>query len=251
MAAADIFGAAATKNEVRYRATLQFKHLIVGGIPSDRSVIAGWIRSRMDLGDAAIADLVEQTAAERGVLTPDEAIDLVMASELAPSVNGFKRHPQTGELCIEGRIVKAALKEWANSAYPGSGWPGKEANPATKVLHKARGLMRYLAEALIVEDQLISLGVTEPTEVEERIKHVMTPQGPRSSINRVEVVEQPTVTFTLRVRDDFLTPEAWARIWTVGEGIGLGSDRGRSDGQFDLVGWEKVPALASRLAASA
>ena len=84
MAASDIFGKAAAKNETHYRATLRFKHLIVGGIPSDRSVIAGWIRSRMDLGDAAIAELVEQTVAERGVLTPDEASGKIgLARELA------------------------------------------------------------------------------------------------------------------------------------------------------------------------
>ena len=109
MAASDIFGKAAAKTYTKYRATLRFRHLVVGGIPSDKSVIEGWLRSRMDLGDAAIADLVSQTATERGVLTPDEAIDAVMASELAPSVNGFKRD-ENGQLCIEGRIVKAALK---------------------------------------------------------------------------------------------------------------------------------------------
>lgn len=234
MAASDIFGKAADKTYTRYRVSLQFKHLIVGGIPSDKSVIEGWIRSRMDLGDAAIAELVSQTAEERGVMTPDEAIEAVMASDLAPSVNGFKRD-ENGQLCIEGRIVKAALKEWANSAYPGTKFPGK-----TKIEGLRKGLMRYLAEAVVVEDILIGLGVKEPTMVEERIKHVMTPQGPRSSINRVEVVERPAITFTIAVRDDFITEEAWARIWSVGEGIGLGSDRGRSDGQFEITEWQRL-----------
>lgn len=234
MAASDIFGKAAEKIYTSYRATLRFKHLIVGGIPSDKSVIEGWIRSRMDLGDAAIAELVEQTATERGVLTPDEAIEAVMASDLAPSVNGFKRN-DNGELCIEGRIVKAALKEWMNSAYPGTKFPGK-----TSIEGLRKGLMRYAAEAVVVDDLLIGLGVKEPTTIEERIKHVMTPQGPRSSINRVEVVEQPVITFTIRVRDDFIPEDAWARIWSVGEGIGLGSDRGRSDGQFELLEWQRL-----------
>lgn len=234
MAASDIFGKAAEQTYTRYRVGLQFKHLIVGGIPSDKSVIEGWIRSRMDLGDAAIAELVSQTAEERGVMTPDEAIEAVMASDLAPSVNGFKRD-ENGQLCIEGRIVKAALKEWANSAYPGTKFPGK-----TKIEGLRKGLMRYLAEAVVVEDILIGLGVKEPTMVEERIKHVMTPQGPRSSINRVEVVERPAITFTIAVRDDFITEEAWARIWSVGEGIGLGSDRGRSDGQFEITEWQRL-----------
>jgi hypothetical protein len=234
MAASDIFGKAAAQTYTQYRATLRFKNLIVGGIPSDKSVIEGWIRSRMDLGDAAISELVEQTVTERGVLTPDEAIEAVMQSELAPSVNGFKRD-DNGQLCIEGRIVKAALKEWMNSAYPGTKFPGK-----TKIEGLRKGLMRYAAEAVRVDDLLIGLGVKEPTAIEERIKHVMTPQGPRSSINRVEVVEQPEVTFTISVRDDFIPEDAWARIWSVGEAIGLGSDRGRSDGQFELTEWQRL-----------
>lgn len=234
MAASDIFGKAAAQTYTQYRATLRFKNLIVGGIPSDKSVIEGWIRSRMDLGDAAISELVEQTVEERGVLTPDEAIEAVMQSELAPSVNGFKRD-DNGQLCIEGRIVKAALKEWMNSAYPGTKFPGK-----TKIEGLRKGLMRYAAEAVRVDDMLIGLGVKEPTTIEERIKHVMTPQGPRSSINRVEVVEQPEVTFTISVRDDFIPEDAWARIWSVGEAIGLGSDRGRSDGQFELTEWQRL-----------
>lgn len=239
MAASDIFGSAATKNEVRYRAVLQFRHLLVGGIPSDRSVIEGWIRSRMDLGDAAIQELVAQTIAERGeVLTPDDAIGVVMASDLAPSVNGFKRHPESGELCIEGRIVKSALKEWSNSAYPGVKFPGKTAIEGLR-----KGLKAYVEEAVNVEDILIPLGVTKPARIEERVKHVMTPQGPRSTINRVEVVERPRISFTMRVRDDFIPSDAWARIWTVGEGIGLGSDRARSDGTFELMEWELIKPL--------
>ena len=146
MAASDIFGKAAAQTYTQYRATLRFKNLIVGGIPSDKSVIEGWIRSRMDLGDAAISELVEQTVTERGVLTPDEAIEAVMQSELAPSVNGFKRD-DNGQLCIEGRIVKAALKEWMNSAYPGTKFPGK-----TKIEGLRKGLMRYAAEAVRVDD---------------------------------------------------------------------------------------------------
>jgi hypothetical protein len=245
VSAADIFGKDAEGTYTRYRATLQFTHVIVGGIPSDRSVIEGWIRSRLELGDAALAELVDQTVEDRGVITPDEAVAAVMGSELAPSVNGFRRD-DTGQLCIEGRIVKAALKEWSNSAYPGLNFPGKSKVAAYKNAkgeEKAplqKGLMRYLSEAVIVDDLLVGLGVTEAARVEERIKHVTTRQGPRSTITRVEVVERPTITFTLRVRDDFLPREAWARIWAVGEGIGLGADRGRSDGQFELTEWVKV-----------
>jgi hypothetical protein len=239
VSAADIFGKHAAGVFTDYRARLRFVNVVVGGVPSDRSVIEGWIRSRMELGDAALAQLVDETVAERGVLTPDETVKAILGSELAPSVNGFKRD-ENGELCLEGRQVKAALKEYVNSAYPGGGWPGKASHEHTKKLHAKRGLMTYLAEAVVVPEVLIGLGVKEPSRVEERVKHVMTPAGPRSAITRVEVVEQPEIAFTVRVRDDFLNEEAWGRIWTVGEGIGLGADRGRSDGQFELLEWTRL-----------
>lgn len=234
MSAADIFGSDA-EIFTKYAVELRFRHLVVGGIPSDKSVIEGWIRSRMELGDKAIDELVAQTIKERGLLTPDETVAEVLKSDLAPSVNGFKRDAD-GVPCLEGRIIKAALKEWINSSYPGTDWPGKKKHTATSSLRK--GLMRYSAEAVMVPEILVPLEDAEgPVEVQERVKHVQTPQGPRSTLNRVEVLLRPTVRFTVLVRDDFLPQEAWGRVWATGETIGLGSERGRSDGTFDLLTW--------------
>ena len=226
-----------------YRATIRFSHLVVGGVPSDRSVIEKWIRARVDDGDQAVAELIDKTVRERGVIQTQDAVNAVLDSELAPSINGFKR-TEAGALALEGRQVKAALKEWGNSAFPGTKFPGKPADIR-------KGFMRFASETIMVPEVLIPLtyldpetgeveNVTEPTEVEERVKHVMTPQGPRSSINRVEVVARPTIQCHFDVRDDFFPQEAWARVWQVGEAIGLGADRGRSDGKFTLEAWDKV-----------
>lgn len=234
MSAGSVFADVKSDTITRYRVRLQIRSLIVGGVPSQESVIRGWLRTRLDMGDQALEELVTKTFAERdipGWKDSDEAVDVLMESDLAPSVNGFKRDPETGELVYESRCMKAALKEWANSSYPGTDWPRTHA----KFNPKRKGLMNTLAEMVFVEGEFIGLGVKEPTRVEERVKHVMTPQGPRSSIGRVEVVEHPVLDFTLKVHDDFLPREAWARIWTRGEDIGIGADRGRSDGQFDLL----------------
>lgn len=248
MSARDLFPEAGDQF-TRYQATIQIRDLIVGGVPSDPSVIRKWLAARMELGDSQLDELVQETLAgrdDKAFTSTEEALDVVMASDLAPSVNGFRRSAD-GELCIEGRIVKAGFKEWANSAYPGTDFPGKAS--ISKGFRK--GLMSTLAERVFIPEYLIGLGVkngdVSPVRVggaaawtEERIKHVMTPQGPRSSINRVEVVLRPTVTFTVAIRDDFLEPKALGRIWQTGEEIGLGSDRGRSDGKFDLIGWERL-----------
>jgi hypothetical protein len=235
MSARDFFGV--PTDYTVYRATIQVLDQIAGGVPSDPSVTKKWLEAKLELDETALDELLAATIAERDApLSAKEKIDALMATPDAPSVNGFKRNIDTGELAWEGRCAKAALKEWMNSAYPGVKFPGK-----TKMTDGAirKGLMRVAAEYVFVDPLLIGLGVKQPDVTEERIKHVMTPQGPRSAINRVEVVHQPQLVFDVSVRDDFLPKEAWARIWQVGERIGIGSDRARGDGQFELISFEK------------
>jgi len=236
MSAVDIFGC--TSCITRYRVRIQVTDKLVGGVPSSPSIIKGWLQSRMDIKDRALQELVDATLQERfsdRQPTADELADAVMQVGDA-NVNGFKRIPGTGELAYEGRCMKAALKEWANSAYPGARWPSQKKVDASF----RKGLKSALAERVFVEETLIGLGVSAPSAIEERIKHVSTPQGPRSSITRVEVVDRPALEFTLQVRDDFLSPEEWGRIWEVGELIGIGADRARSDGRFTLELWERI-----------
>lgn len=237
MGATEIFGTASSV--AVYRVELQILDKIVGGVPSSESVIKGWLKTRMEVDDRDLQELTQKTLAERfpdRQPSADELATALLESEAAPSINGFKRIPDTGELAYEGRCMKAAIKEWANSAYPGTDWPSKKKVAASF----RKGLMATLAERVFVEEVYIGLGVKEPTGVEERIKHVNTPQGPRSSISRVEYVTRPRLAFTLKVHDDFLSPEEWGRIWERGEDIGIGADRGRSDGKFELVGWQRV-----------
>lgn len=242
MSAVDIFknqGVTTGTHVTTYAVELQVRNVIVGGVPASPNVIRKWLESRLAVRDEALEEMLQRTLKERFANeTPslEQQIEALMEDPEGPTINGFKRDAVTGELVYEGRCMKAALKEFANSAYPGTDWPGKE--KVSKGFRK--GLMNTGAERIFVPETYIGLGVKEPDRVEERIKHVMTPQGPKSAINRVEIVEQPRLSFHVRVHDDFLPQEAWARIWERGEDIGIGADRGRSDGQFDLVKWEKI-----------
>lgn len=262
MSAIDVFQAKGLKiasANTRYDCELQVNNLLVGGVPSTPNVIRGWLRSRLDkidgeVKDAALEQLVEQTLRERFAgeqPSVDDMITALMADESAGlSVNGFKR-TASGELGYESRCLKAAVKEAVNSAYPGVDWDGKA---GAKGIAPRKGLKSTLEERVIVEGTLIPLGVKAsevlPNEpeipvpgsawVEERVKHVLTPQGPKSALNRVEVVFQPTLNFTLVVADDFLAMEAWARVWERLEMIGIGADRGRSDGQCVLTKFDKI-----------
>jgi hypothetical protein len=244
MGANELFADAvkASDLETVYKVELQVLGVIVGGVPSNPSVIKSWLTSRMEMGDAALEELLQETIKDRnGPMTVEEKVDALAKSSVAPSVNGFKRTPE-GFLAYEGRCFKAGLKEAANSAYPGTDWPSKSTAP---FISKRKGLMSTFVERVFVPEILIAMKVdgqpiTEPTRVEERVKHVLTAQGPRSAINIVEVVERPTLECTIVVHDDFLAREAWAKVWTRLEDIGIGADRGRSDGAFELITWEKI-----------
>ncbi len=232
MGAADIFG---TDRFVRYQAELQVRERLTGGVPKDPETIKKWLKSRLEMEDRALIELATETHAamvgEDGERpTTDELLDAL--SGQVEAGNGFKR--MDGQLVYEGRCLKAGLKEAANVAYPGTNFPGKPKDVR-------KGLMRYLAERVFVEEDGIPLGVDAPTLTEQRVKHIMTPQGPRSAINVVDIVEKPRLTATIAVLDDCLPAEVWGSIWVALEEIGIGADRARSDGKFDLVRWDRLP----------
>lgn len=218
-----------------YRAELAVHDKLIGGIPKDPDTIRKWVESRIAQGaDLSLQQTVDETVAamtaERGE-TPDTRSVLDEVARQIEGGNGFKT--VDGVLVYEGRCMKSALKEAANVAYPGTQWPGKPAGIK-------KGLMRFLAERVFVADQYISLGTGTPSGTEQRVKHIMTPQGPRSAINVVDFVEKPRLSFTIDVLDDCLSDEVWARLWQCAEEIGIGADRARSDGRFELIRWDQL-----------
>ena len=125
MSALDVFGTAS--QITTYSVRLQVLDKMVGGVPSSPSVIKGWLKQRLELGDQALQEVVDETLKERfpdRQPTADELAGAVMEAGVEVSVNGFKRMPETGELAYEGRCMKAAMKEWSNSAYPGTEFRG-------------------------------------------------------------------------------------------------------------------------------
>lgn len=236
MSARDVFSRAGDDSFTRYAVELQVTNQLVGGIPKNPDMIRSWVKSRLDLGDRELVELTNETAlavqsdeGEARTLPTDELLDRV--AEQIEGGNTFKR--VDGMLIYEGRCAKSMLREAANVAYPGRDWPGKPAGIR-------KGLMRFFVERVFVEQDAISLGVTEPSWTEQRIKHVITAAGPRSAINVVDLVDKPRLEFTVAVLDDCLTSTVWRKIWESGEHIGIGADRARGDGRFTLERWEKI-----------
>lgn len=235
MAAADIFKLDAKSEPFAlYDVELQVRNQLVGGIPKDPKLIRAWLRQRLEMDDAALADLAERTYREMHgdggePPTTDDLLDAISGEY--EGGNGFKT--VDGVLVYEGRCMKAAIKEAANIAYPGNTFPNMPKG-------NRKGLMRWMAETVFVVDEFIPLGVSEPSRAEERVKHVKTPQGPRSTISVVDLVDKPLLSFRVEVLDDRFTEEVWARLWSELERNGIGADRARGDGVCELVRWERV-----------
>jgi CRISPR/Cas system CSM-associated protein Csm4 (group 5 of RAMP superfamily) len=175
--------------------------------------------------------LVDATKAELPDLSDEKA---------AKSWVGFKS--DEGGLYIEGRIVKALLKESANII--------KKIVPSRKDKKNPKGVgitnfKSKVADHVFVVEKKIYLtkdgeNVKKADELAERPIHVMTAQGPRNSIKRTDLVHGAEVEFTVRRVDDIAVPEkAFYAVLSYGRHVGLGADRSQGMGTFEVVSVEK------------
>ncbi len=198
--------------------------VICGGTPTDPKVAEGWLRTKLGIDkDDQIRQMVAETMVERGV-TVDEATELVNAQK---NLNGFRRD-ESG-LYIEGRQLKAALKEAASIAVAAGkltqrGW-GKT----------NKGLLGYLAEHVFVVEDRLHLGVADATGIAQRFVHTFRGTG----IQYEEYVEDAKVDFTVIADHDFSDKE-WAQIWLCGEQNGIGASRSQGYGRYEVTRWERT-----------
>lgn len=252
MGAMDIFGDIG--EWVTYYAEVQVLNRIVGGVPKEKDTIKAWLKARMEMTDADLAELTEQTyelmRVSSGGVEPTKDAVAEEVARLYESGNGFKM--VDGKLVYEGRCMKAALTEAANIVYPGVKFPGKE-----KLSENFRkGLKAAMKERVFVREEYITLGPPELAENEQRIKHVTGAQGRRSAITVVDTVARPLLRFHVDVLDTtgqgegFIPREVWGMIWGAVEHNGIGADRARGDGVCELKVWELANNPGVPLAAS-
>jgi hypothetical protein len=206
----------------RYNGTITVRNM-AGGVPSDPRVAEGWLKTKLtDNRDDLIRDLVAQTMVERGV-TADEATELV---DINKHLNGFKRNEHG--LYFEGRQLKAAIKEAASVAR------------ATDKLKSRwgstnKGVLGFVAEHIMVVEDTLNLGVTEPTRILQSF-----PKNPRTGqtgIQYTEVIDEATFDFTV-ISDHKFTDEEWAMLWLTGEQQGVGAGRSQGFGRYEVVRWD-------------
>lgn len=201
---------------------------IAGGVPTDDKVAEAWLRTKLADKDDLIREAVAKTMVERGIGAEEAAAEVDSLKHL----NGFKRD-ETG-LYIEGRQLKAALKEAVNVAanagkITAKGW-GNPDNANYK-----KGIKGWFPEHVFVLEDRLHLGVAEPTGIVQRFVH--TPRG--TGIQYEEYVEDAKASFTIVTDHDF-TAEQWAMIWLTGEQQGIGASRSQGFGRYEVTSWERI-----------
>lgn len=233
-----------------YEATLHFTGRLVGGAPSDPKLVEGWLTKNLGITDEEQLKrwTMEHLAETRGIdpnqATDDEIEAAIEANAAEKKAQVFKR-TLDGEPYVEPRHVKAMLKEATNIAYPriANKWGQREGKAKDYIGKMVGGKdpVDYLAERVFVRDEPIVIA-DEVSGVDLAVGHIKDESKgtKRSTIGYFEYVDQPVITVALRVLDDCLDGERWARIWTVAEANGLGARRSQGAGQFVVTGWDQI-----------
>lgn len=225
-----------------YRVTLQFREKLMGGVPKDPNIIEGWLRSKAgitnteEVRQATMRTLLELGYDVRPDMTYEEMVEA--SKEVAGSklTNGFKNDAILG-LYIEGRQIKAALKESVNIHFAGERWGRTKKGPKS-----------YAAERVFVLEDRIALALPEPSGIELFVGHVTGPQGARSTLTYFEYAYRPRITFTLQeakvVADKgsppSLTRQQWATTWVSMQEQGIGALRSQGHGRFDVEAFDEI-----------
>ena len=213
----------------RYRCELLMSD-IHGGVPKDKKVARKWLEAIILEGkDEAIKAMVETTMIEMGVDLDAPMDKTTLDGVLDEAVNmrqlsGFYRHPETEQLCVRGRHVKAMIKEAANIRYAKDRW-----GPTKK------GTRSFFAEHVFVLEDWIPLGRTAPDGVDQRFVHTFRGSG----IQYDEYVEDVKISFTVSTDHKF-TEAQWGMLWVTAQHNGLGAARSQGFGTFSVEAWDLI-----------
>lgn len=242
-----VFGDA---NWTTYRVQLTFTGIIVGGNPSDPGYAEAWIRralgeKRPDELQRLMRDhLLGVLGLNPATATEEQIIRAITEQALDKSATVFKRTPW-GVPYIEGRQIKAMLKENTNIAWPGGKYKWGQhtsrggASKGTKV--GGKDPYKFVSERVWVPEKPYLL----PYEVHMSPPVVGHPEDPRTkqtraTISMFEYIVRPVLDVELQVQYDEITHEQWSGIWQSAERNGLGARRSQNEGQFKTTLWEKV-----------
>lgn len=219
-----------------YRVDIQFSFKVLGGIPKNPDIIRGWLKAKAGLKDGdevkrMVAKTLQQMGLEIGDQPTMQQLDVAFDKiKDVRSGNGFKRTAESGRY-IEGRQVKAMLRESTNTLYASKRW-----GPTNK------GPKGFLAEHVFVVEDRLFFNRMEPDGFEFVVGHISGPQGPQSTLGEYEFMLQPTLRLHVLSDDDNVVNEdVWFSILEKGQQLGLGASRSMGFGRFIVTDFAKLP----------
>lgn len=202
--------------------------VLAGGIPSDPKVAEGWLKTKLADKDDLIREEVAKVMIERDVDVDSATAEVMNLRHL----NGFKRDEHG--LYIEGRQLKAGIKEASSIRWPSMRW-----GPTRK------GTKSFFAEHVFVEEDRLYLQrpddngklqpLQEPDGIAQRFVHTWRGNG----IQHEEYVEGVSLEFTVVTDHDFKSDE-WGELWLTGERNGIGASRSQGFGTYKVTAWGKA-----------
>lgn len=208
-----------------YAVTIQVRDRVCGGMPRNKDLIANWVKASTGYDDEKTAKLIQEDA------------DLVVNEVAEKSWIGFGKDEKG--LLIPCRNVKAMLKQSAS---------------LLGITKKKRGSKQILAEGLEVKapdgGDRIHLGKEEPDGTDESAIHVMTAQGPRTALRRMDYVTKPLIKFNVWVlktapqESRHIGENELVEILTHAQENGIGASRSQGEGKFDVVEFSKIAGSA-------
>jgi len=186
--------------------------------------------------------LLEVQGLDPELLSADEISDALSeavddaASEKKAQV--FKRTVDGHHPYIEGRQVKALIKEATSIAYPRGAHKFGQYKNTKGVTTGGKDPMAYVAERVFIAERPIVVA-DEVSGIDLAVGHIKDWKGDtRSTLGYFEYVEYPEITIEVEVSGDCLTEDQWSMIWSHAERQGLGARRSQGAGQFVTTRWE-------------
>lgn len=204
-----------------YDITIQIRDRICGGQPKNKDLIRSWVEATTKFKD------------EKSEVLTQEHLDLVVSDVADKNWIGFPNDDQG--LFLQSRQVKACIKQSAS---------------LLGITKKKIGSKQILAEGTEVKSMVggdrIYLGVKEPSGTDESAIHVVTAQGPRTALRRMDYVEKPEVRFQIWVlktdgnEKRHIGEEQLTDILKHAQENGLGASRSQGQGKFWVTEFKKV-----------
>ena len=210
-----------------YEVGLQIEGQFASSLPRTTEEIRGMLEHRMPTRkpeDATPIDqLADQVALQVGATSKDDEDE-----DYLPGWATFKRD-ESG-LYYEGRQIRGHIKDCALQIAPIKQSSIK--NFRSKVANKV-----YVMDDIIPlwKDILNNERYTETDGAEERFVQVMTRQGPRSAIKYIDYINDPYMSFRIKVLNDgIITIDDVETIFEYGSVHGIGQERSQGWGRYSV-----------------